>query len=80
MHRYQSAGPSGMRNIIPVWYSTVFLKNPGIPVFFGTVIASYFHPMIFWKLFVFPLSVPFVINLESFHNCFGLCIYRVFFF
>ena len=30
-------GPSGMRNFIPVRYGTVFLQNPGIPVFFGTV-------------------------------------------
>ena len=30
-------GPSGMRNFTPVRYGTVFLQNPGIPVFFGTV-------------------------------------------
>ena len=30
-------GSSGMRNFIPVRYGTVFLQNPGIPVFFGTV-------------------------------------------
>ena len=40
-----------MRNFIPVRYGTVFLQNPGIPVFFGTVLALYFHPGIFWKLF-----------------------------
>ena len=34
------AGPSGMRNFIPVRYNTVFLQNPGIPVFFGTVSYS----------------------------------------
>ena len=40
-----------MRNFIPVRYGTVFLQNPGIPVFFGTVLTLYFHPMIFWELF-----------------------------
>ena len=44
---------SGMRNIIPVRYSTVFLQNPGIPAFFGTVLALYFHPRMFWELFDF---------------------------
>jgi len=42
-----------MRNFIPVRYGTVFLQNPGIPVFFGTVLALYFHPRIFWGLFDF---------------------------
>ena len=32
-------------------YGTVFLQNPGIPAFFGTALALYFHPGIFWKLF-----------------------------
>ena len=40
-----------MRNFIPVRYGTVFLQNPGIPVFFGTVQTLYFHTGIFWKLF-----------------------------
>jgi len=55
------AGPSGMRNFIPVRYGTVFLQNPGIPVFFGTVLALYFHLRIFWELFeifVFLYSLP----------------------
>ena len=67
-----------MRNFIPVRYGTVFLQNPGIPVFFGTVLALYFHIRIVWELFeifVFSLLVPLVINLESFHNCLGFCIY-----
>ena len=45
------SGPSGMRNFIPVRYGTVFLLNSGIPVFFGTVWALYFHTGICWKLF-----------------------------
>ena len=40
-----------MRNFIPVRYGTVFLQNPGIPVFFGMVQTLYFHTGIFWKLF-----------------------------
>ena len=48
-----SAGPSGMRNFVPVRYGTVFLQNPGILVFFGTVLALYFHLRIFWELFEF---------------------------
>ena len=69
------AGPSGMRNFIPVRYGTVFLQNPGIPVFFGTVLALYSIPGFFGNcsiLFVFSLLLPLVINLES---CLGFCIY-----
>ena len=61
-----------MRNFIPVRYGTVFLQNPGIPVLFGTVLALYFHPRIFWKfleIFLFSLLVPLVINLETFQKC-----------
>ena len=60
------AGPSGMRNFIPVRYGTVFLQNPGIPVFFGTVLAIYSIPGFFGNcsiLFVFSLLLPLVINL-----------------
>ena len=70
-------GPSGMRNFIPVRYGTVFLQNPGIPVFFGTVLALYFHPGIFGNCSVFfgiSLLVQLVINLEIFHNCLGFCV------
>ena len=51
-------GPSGMRNFIPVRYGTVFLQNPGIPVFFGTVLALYFYTGILGNC-----SVCFGINL-----------------
>ena len=39
---------SGMWNFIPVRY---FCKILGYRYFFGKVLASYFHPLIFWKLF-----------------------------
>ena len=51
------ASVQGLQSRAPVvWgisfrYGTVFLQNPGILVFFGTVLALYFHPRIFWKLF-----------------------------
>jgi len=59
-----------MRNSIPVRYGTVSLKNPGIPVFFGTTVyALYFHTGIFKNCSVFfgiSLLVQKVINLEFF--------------
>ena len=42
---------SSALSMISVRYGTVFLQNPGLPVFFGTVLALYFGPRFFWKLF-----------------------------
>ena len=42
--RYSPAGPSGINNFNPGIFGTGFCKNPGIPGFSGSGLASIFNP------------------------------------